>query len=284
VPSNHQADDLGRHLSPRRWPKSAQLIALVILICIALVGGVVFGHATTGTVPAQSVVAEQNGPQADARAILAPLARIEQNGLVLGKPNAPVTLEEFADLQCPACQQFASTLLPRLIAADVATGKLRIIWRNLVFIGPDSVTAGRMASAAARQNKLWQFVELFFANAGQENTSYVTTQFLTNVATAIPGLNVRAALSFRAQPAAMSPIDEAAGLARQWGVTDTPAFLIGRTGSRMKTLPDYSIADPNAYLAAIADVAAGRQPPPASVATAAPSGCSAAGNTCTAGS
>ena len=85
-------------------------------------------------------------------------AGIEQQGAALGSPKAPVTLVEYADLQCPYCAQWARDALPTLVEDYVKTGKLRIVFRGLAFIGPDSDKALRTAIAAGEQNHLWDVV------------------------------------------------------------------------------------------------------------------------------
>ena len=71
------------------------------------------------------------------------LAGIPQNGIYLGNANAPVRLVEFADLQCPFCREYTLQTLPQLVQDYVRSGKVRMEFRDLAFLGKDSVTAGR---------------------------------------------------------------------------------------------------------------------------------------------
>jgi protein-disulfide isomerase len=87
-------------------------------------------------------------------------AGIPQRGTLLGRAGAPVRLVEFADLQCPYCDEYAVQTPPSLVANFVRQGKLQMQFENLSFIGPDSVKAGRVAAAAAQQNRLWNFVDM----------------------------------------------------------------------------------------------------------------------------
>ena len=54
------------------------------------------------------------------------------------------------------------------------TGKVRMEFRDLAFLGEDSRKAGRWAAAAARQDRLWNFIDVFYFNQGDENSGYVT--------------------------------------------------------------------------------------------------------------
>ena len=102
------------------------------------------------------------------------LAGIPQSGIHLGSPNAPVRLVEFADLQCPFCREYTLQTLPALVQDYVRTGKVRMEFRDLAFIGGLREGGPRSAAAAGAQNKLWNFVDIFYYNQGEENTGYVT--------------------------------------------------------------------------------------------------------------
>jgi protein-disulfide isomerase len=110
------------------------------------------------------------------------LEGIPQSGDLLGDPNAPVTLVEFADLQCPACQQASEEIIPDVVNGPVRNGKANYEFNNWAILGPDSVTAAKAALAAQEQDMLQQFVENFYANQGIEGTGYVTDDFLRDIA------------------------------------------------------------------------------------------------------
>src|SRR5205823_14299963 len=57
------------------------------------------------------------------------LRGIPQSANVLGSPKAPVTMIEYIDLQCPACQQFETQAMPQLIPRYVRTGKVKVVAR-----------------------------------------------------------------------------------------------------------------------------------------------------------
>jgi protein-disulfide isomerase len=110
------------------------------------------------------------------------LADIPQSGNILGQPDAPVTLVEFADLQCPACQQASETIIPDVINGPVKDGTAKYEFNNWPILGQDSVIAAKAALAASEQDRLQQFVENFYANQGPENSGYVTDDFLNDIA------------------------------------------------------------------------------------------------------
>jgi protein-disulfide isomerase len=155
---------------------------------------------------------------------------IPQQGLTLGRRDAPVTMVEFADLQCPFCAEYAKGALPELVRRYVRTGKVRLELRLIAIIGSDSETARRAAAAASQQNRLWQFSEAFYDRQQQENTGYVTDDFLSEVAKAAgvkPGSPDAAARRQLAQNDSQ---------AQRRSVNSTPSFFAGRTGSSLAPL------------------------------------------------
>jgi len=110
------------------------------------------------------------------------LAGIPQNGTVLGDPDAKVTLVEFGDLQCPICKQYAEDVLPGVITGPIKDGDANFDFNNWAILGEGSILAGKAALAAAEQDRMWEFIELFYANQGLEGSGYVTDDFLTDIA------------------------------------------------------------------------------------------------------
>ena len=170
-------------------------------------------------------------PVPGAARTLALFAGVPQHGIALGNPEAPVTLVEFGDLQCPSCALFADDALPAIVARYVRPGRVLLVFRGLDFIGQDSQRAARMAAALGEQNHLWQFVDLMYRNQGLENSSYVTDTYLRALAGAIPGVDVAGALAARASAGVQAQLDEAQALARQFGLRSTPSFLLSRSGT-----------------------------------------------------
>jgi protein-disulfide isomerase len=159
-----------------------------------------------------------------------PLEGIPQDGVSLGDPDAPATLIEFADLQCPFCAEFATGELPALIDEYVRPGELRLELRLLAFIGPDSERGRQVAHAAALQDRMWDFTDLFFRNQGAENSGYATNAFLERLARQTPGLDVEQLSSDFGSQEAEALTRQAERLARRLGVDGTPSFYLVRDG------------------------------------------------------
>jgi protein-disulfide isomerase len=183
------------------------------------------------------------------------LRDLPQNGNVLGRATAPVTLQYFGDLQCPVCRSFSSEALPSIVAKWVRPGKLRIEYRSLQTATrePEVFAAQQLAAlAAGEQGKLWNFVETFYREQGEEGSGYVTEGFIEQVARQVPGLDLTRWASDRSNPALAGQVVSDAQAANASHLGGTPAFLIGISGGEMGQLEPSSFTDSAPFDQAIA--------------------------------
>jgi protein-disulfide isomerase len=90
----------------------------------------------------------------------------EVDGFAMGAADAPVVIEVWEDFQCPYCQRFTYEIEPSIVEQYVETGDVRLVFRNLAFLGNESHWAAVAASLAADQNMFWPFHDYLFANFG----------------------------------------------------------------------------------------------------------------------
>lgn len=166
---------------------------------------------------------------------------IPQNGNVLGDPDAPVTIEEYVDLQCPFCKRFSEEGLPELVSEYVRTGQAKIVLQTLTFIGADSERGARVAWSASEQNRMFGFVENFFANQGQENSGYADEAFLERIAGGVTGLDAAKALDGRDSAKVTSSIQGSQSAATKAGVDSTPSFLVGPSDGQLSKIETQSL-------------------------------------------
>lgn len=214
--------------------------AIATLVAVALVIASQLGNS--GTTAANPTTGQLFGV-ADNAALL---AGIPQHGTVLGSPKARVTLVEYADLQCPYCGEFSRNALPALITEYVRTGKVRLEFRGLAFVGPESENALRAAIAAGQQNRLWNFMHLVYDNQGAENSGWVTDGFIRSVAAGIAGIDITRLVADAKSTAVTDEIAAAQRLATSDGVSSTPSFRVGSTGGTLAALTVHSL-DPAAF-------------------------------------
>ena len=159
---------------------------------------------------------------------------IPQDGTTLGKGSAPVTVYLYEDFQCPYCGQFSRETFPELVGSYVREGKVKMVSETLVFLGPDSAQAARAALAAAEQNRYWPYYSLLFEEQGQENSGYVTSDFLQGLAQKTPGLNVREWNAQRTGSSFDSELKASQSKAESAGVSSTPTLILNGPNGQKK--------------------------------------------------
>ena len=170
------------------------------------------------------------------------LAGIPQHGMVLGDPSAPVEVIEFADLQCPYCKAFTEDELAPIIENQVKKGEAKIAFHNFIVIGEQSLPAGAAALAAGAQGRGWNFVELFYANQGTENSGYADDEFLEAIAKGAGVQNLGKWNQERKKFTA--EVEATSAEAQQLGFTGTPSLAMkGPQTEGLKTMETPSTGD-----------------------------------------
>lgn len=222
--------------SPRRL--YAVALGIAVLLGALLIGlGQVSAHRGTAATPQSS-----GGEVFGAAGAAALLDGIPQRGNVLGYATAPVRLVEYADPQCPYCAQYARDVLPTLIRDYVRTGKVQLEYRGLWFLGPDSGTALRTATAAGAQHRFWNVMELLYRNQGPEN-AWVNDGLLRSIVTAADA-DANRVFAARDGATVAAAIDGWARQGRADRVNGVPAFFVGRRGAAPEPLPVTALAVP----------------------------------------
>jgi len=142
---------------------------------------------------------------------------------VIGREDAPVTIIEFTDLQCPYCARYASQTFPRLKREYVDTGKLRYTSRDLPLPFHSFALPAAVASrCAGEQGQFWEFREALFAAQGT-----LGTEPYGRIAGQL-GLDVAQLEACRSKGEQESSVRADLAMASQHGIRSTPTFVIGR--------------------------------------------------------
>jgi protein-disulfide isomerase len=227
--------DREREVSERR-SRRLKLLGSVLAAAAAVVVIAIIASNSGG---GKGSSASKGGSVQNAGSVNGRFNGIPQNGLVLGNPNAPVTMVEFADLKCPVCREYTLSAFPTLVQKYVRTGKVKMVLQLQHFVGnqnDDSQHAAEMALAAAKQNKLWNFADLFYYNQGDETSTYVTDPFLRRIASNVNGLNVNKAFADRSDPSIAQQLKQSANEFDTAGFTGTPSFAVGKSNGTLSPI------------------------------------------------
>src|SRR5690625_1547318 len=90
-------------------------------------------------------------------------------GTSIGDPDAPVTVVEYFDFQCPSCQNASDAIVKQVIDQHVRAGDARFVYRFFPILGPESVAAAEAAFCAAVEDAFWPFQDAVFTRRGTGN-------------------------------------------------------------------------------------------------------------------
>jgi len=142
----------------------------------------------------------------------------------MGSPEAPVTVVEFTDYQCPFCLRFIKTTFPTLKEKYIDTGKVRWVAYNLpLSFHPHARKAAQAALCAGDQGKFWEMRTKLF-----ENPKKLDVKFLPGYAGDL-SLDVAAFETCLNGDSHLAEIDREAKAANAVHLTGTPSFIVGKT-------------------------------------------------------
>ncbi|MFN4218152.1 MAG: DsbA family protein [Candidatus Bipolaricaulia bacterium] len=143
----------------------------------------------------------------------------------LGDPNAPVTIYEYADFQCPACGVFARQYKLRIEEDYIKTGKVRLVFKNFAFLGQESIWAAEAAYCAAEQGGFWAYHDKLFANQRGENRGAFSKPNLVRFAREL-GLKTEDFQTCLDSGRYRQKVQDETREGQAQGVNSTPSFII----------------------------------------------------------
>ena len=191
-----------------------------ILIVLAFGVGLAVGYAwgnnsATKTVAAQPAPVQANAPSGPQR-----VDNIPTDGYPsLGPADAPITIVEFSDFQCPYCRKFHQETYQALL--DAYPGKIRFVYRNLPLtsIHPEAFPAAVASLCAQDQNAFWPFHEKLFNGVDLGRDIYI--QYASQLGLDVPAFTA-CLTSNKHDNAIMDDSDYAMSI----GVSSTPTFFV----------------------------------------------------------
>lgn len=155
-------------------------------------------------------------------------------GRRIGPPDAPITIVEFGDYECPACQLFHRAIE---IARDQFGDSIALVYRHFPLdIHPMGQTAARAAECAAEQGQFAPYHEMLYRNpAWRALGTRALESFATSAGVADSTAFADCLFSLSEMPTLAR--DRAAGI--QLGVEVTPTVLVN--GRWLKQLPDSAL-------------------------------------------
>jgi protein-disulfide isomerase len=230
--ANHVSRRAERRLHEQRAAKQRRLYffggAVAVAIVVAVILILVNRDDGNSSFPAVVSAASTN-------------ANIPFDGTTLGDPNAPVTVVEYGDYQCPGCAQFAANDQQKLIDDYVATGKVKFEFHAFPFLDRklslnadgtvsssgdgESIRAAEASLCAVDQNAFWPYHDTMYTNHNGENEGAYSESRLLDMA-AVIGLDRDAFASCLDAGTHKADVETLYAESNQAGVQQTPSFAI----------------------------------------------------------
>ncbi len=148
-------------------------------------------------------------------------------GYLLGSPAAPVEVSEFADYQCPACEQFESVQFPAVQQQLIATGMVRWRYRDFPLeMHPHARVAAHAAACANDQGKFWELHQVIYARQSEWSPARNAAGKFSDYAKEA-GLDVNRYDECMQSAKFAGRIQASVDEGNKLGVNGTPTFLIG---------------------------------------------------------
>lgn len=141
-------------------------LALSILVSAILISGsILYSNSNQKTANSDKILENTKTAQIAQPPTLNQndVLNINQNDVILGNPEAPVTLIEYSDYQCPFCQKFFKETEPLIRKNYIETGKVKMVYRDFPLPGhPYAEPAAEAANCAKDQGKFWAYHDAIF--------------------------------------------------------------------------------------------------------------------------
>jgi protein-disulfide isomerase len=199
-------------------------VLAVVLILVASSGS----SSSNASPPTTTSASQSQGQGSSTSRSL--FAGIPQKGDSLGRADAPATMVVFEDPQCPFCREWSVNTLPTVVNDFVRTGKLRLVYRGIEIIGPNSEPGLRAIFAAGKQNKLWNVASALYDVQGAENSGWITNSVIKSAAKSA-GANGSAILADSSSKQVSAALASAGKDAVAAQVQGTPTFVLQRPPS-----------------------------------------------------
>ncbi|MBI4300842.1 MAG: DsbA family protein [Chloroflexi bacterium] len=165
---------------------------------------------------------------------------VTAQGLTKGPQDAPVTIMEYADFQCPACQNFTETVEKQLESQYISPGKVKLVYRPYSFIGPESNWSAEAAYCANDQGRFWDYHDKLYDSQAGENKGTFSKANLKRFAKEL-GLDTNAFDSCLDSGKYSKTVQDDKKEGDRKGVQYTPTLFVD--GQKIVGVPNYSDLD-----------------------------------------
>ena len=150
---------------------------------------------------------------------------IDNASPILGNPNAPITMVEFGDYQCTFCSKFFHETENSIITNYIKTGKVKILFKDYIILGQDSMNAANAAHCANDQKLFWEYHSMLYNNWAGEDTGWADLAHLHEFANTL-GLDMDVFSTCMSDLKWNELVNLSSIDGQKLGVSGTPTFFV----------------------------------------------------------
>jgi protein-disulfide isomerase len=213
----------------------------ILVAAVVVAGAIVFAAFYKGGITGNPSAPSGGGTTAGQTTSVAGIMALTSRDEILGNANAPVTLIEYGDYQCPYCAQFFAQTEPSIVQNYVNTGKVKMVFRNFAFLdrvpgvppgANESHDAAAAAECATDQNKTWAYHDALYSakvadmqKGGSEDDGLYNRTLFLKIAQQLK-LDMPTFTSCIDSKKYQAQVDTEEAAANAVGVQSTPTFFI----------------------------------------------------------
>ena len=148
-----------------------------------------------------------------------------KGSVLMGSPNAKITIVEFGDYQCTFCYKFHDETMKKITDEYIETNNVNFIYKDFPLNGEQSILASEAAYCAQKQNKFWEYHNTLYNNWGGENTGWITENVLLGFARDLE-MNLDDFSQCLGNSEFRQKVLDNEQFGREIGINATPSFLI----------------------------------------------------------
>ena len=148
-----------------------------------------------------------------------------KGSILMGDPNAEITIVEFGDYQCTFCYKFHDETMKKITDEYIKTNNVNFIYKDFPLNGKESILASEAVYCAQKQNKFWEYHNALYDNWGGENTGWITEDSLLVFARDLE-MNLDDFSQCLGKSEFRQKVLDNEQFGREIGINATPSFLI----------------------------------------------------------
>ena len=148
-----------------------------------------------------------------------------EGSIIMGSPNAKITIVEFGDYQCTFCYKFHDETMKKITDEYIKTNNVNFIYKDFPLNGKESILASEAVYCAQKQNKFWEYHNALYDNWGGENTGWITEDSLLVFARDLE-MNLDDFSQCLGKSEFRQKVLDNEQFGREIGINATPSFLI----------------------------------------------------------